>query len=104
MGLTLRPDAFRAWVDLCVEGLAKARAEIDALNVFPVPDRDTGTTYDAAAFSERQASGTGPNGKKSRQHMAGDNRGNRCRARGIPSRCTHAVRTCARMSRSPPRL
>src|SRR5688572_30856054 len=43
MGLTLRPDAFRAWVDLCVEGLAKARAEIDALNVFPVPDRDTGT-------------------------------------------------------------
>ena len=30
-------------MDLCVEGLAKARAEIDALNVFPVPDRDTGT-------------------------------------------------------------
>jgi DAK2 domain fusion protein YloV len=43
MGLTLRPDAFRAWVTLCVEGLAAARAEIDALNVFPVPDRDTGT-------------------------------------------------------------
>ncbi|HKY59024.1 MAG TPA: DAK2 domain-containing protein [Aeromicrobium sp.] len=43
MGLTLRPEAFRAWVSLCVEGLAAARAEIDALNVFPVPDRDTGT-------------------------------------------------------------
>jgi len=43
MGLTLRPDAFRAWVKLCVEGLAAARAEIDALNVFPVPDSDTGT-------------------------------------------------------------
>jgi DAK2 domain fusion protein YloV len=43
MGLTLRPDAFRAWVKLCVEGLAEARAEIDALNVFPVPDGDTGT-------------------------------------------------------------
>ncbi|HUS21532.1 MAG TPA: DAK2 domain-containing protein [Aeromicrobium sp.] len=43
MGLTLRPEAFRAWVTLCVEGLAAARAEIDALNVFPVPDRDTGT-------------------------------------------------------------
>lgn len=43
MGLTLRPDAFRAWVALCVEGLAAARAEIDALNVFPVPDSDTGT-------------------------------------------------------------
>ncbi|MFL6089180.1 MAG: DAK2 domain-containing protein [Aeromicrobium sp.] len=43
MGLTLRPDAFRAWVALCVEALAAARAEIDALNVFPVPDGDTGT-------------------------------------------------------------
>lgn len=30
-------------MDLCVEGLASARAEIDALNVFPVPDGDTGT-------------------------------------------------------------
>lgn len=43
MGLTLRPDAFRAWVQLCVESLDATRAEIDALNVFPVPDRDTGT-------------------------------------------------------------
>src|SRR4051812_12589014 len=37
MGLTLSPDAFRAWVKLCVENLGAARAEIDALNVFPVP-------------------------------------------------------------------
>ncbi|HUP98910.1 MAG TPA: DAK2 domain-containing protein [Aeromicrobium sp.] len=43
MGLTLRAEAFRAWVALCVDGLAAARAEIDALNVFPVPDGDTGT-------------------------------------------------------------
>jgi DAK2 domain fusion protein YloV len=43
MDLTLSPDAFRAWVRLCVENLRAARAEIDALNVFPVPDRDTGT-------------------------------------------------------------
>jgi DAK2 domain fusion protein YloV len=43
MGLTLSPDAFRAWVRLCVENLGEARAEIDALNVFPVPDGDTGT-------------------------------------------------------------
>jgi hypothetical protein len=28
MGLTLRPEAFRAWVALCVEGLAAARAGI----------------------------------------------------------------------------
>ncbi len=43
MVLRLRPDAFRAWTVLCAESLSRARAEIDALNVFPVPDSDTGT-------------------------------------------------------------
>ena len=31
------------FVDLAVEALAAAREEIDALNVYPVPDGDTGT-------------------------------------------------------------
>jgi DAK2 domain fusion protein YloV len=43
MALTLRADAFRAWTQGCVAALSDARAEIDALNVFPVPDSDTGT-------------------------------------------------------------
>src|SRR5688500_3648885 len=43
MPLTLRADAFRAWTQQCVAALSDARAEIDALNVFPVPDSDTGT-------------------------------------------------------------
>lgn len=43
MVLRLRPDAFRAWTQLCVQALSATRAEIDALNVFPVPDSDTGT-------------------------------------------------------------
>lgn len=43
MALALNATAFRAWTHLCVEALAGARAEIDALNVFPVPDNDTGT-------------------------------------------------------------
>lgn len=43
MGVSLRPDAFRGWLALCIDSLATARAEIDALNVFPVPDGDTGT-------------------------------------------------------------
>lgn len=34
---------FRAWAQGCVQALADARTEIDALNVFPVPDSDTGT-------------------------------------------------------------
>jgi DAK2 domain fusion protein YloV len=43
MGLTLNATAFRAWTQLCAAALSSARAEIDALNVFPVPDGDTGT-------------------------------------------------------------
>jgi len=43
MPLVLNADAFRAWTQLCAESLARARNEIDALNVFPVPDSDTGT-------------------------------------------------------------
>ena len=42
----------RSWVHHCSAALAAARAEIDALNVFPVPDGDTGTnvwlTWEAA--------------------------------------------------------
>ena len=33
----------RCYADLAVEGLGAAREEIDALNVYPVPDGDTGT-------------------------------------------------------------
>jgi DAK2 domain fusion protein YloV len=44
--------AVRRFADLAVQGLAAAREEIDALNVYPVPDGDTGTnmylTMDAA--------------------------------------------------------
>jgi len=42
----------RRFADLAVRGLSEAREEIDALNVYPVPDGDTGTnmylTMDAA--------------------------------------------------------
>lgn len=36
-------EAVRRWFAVCLDGLGRARAEIDALNVFPVPDGDTGT-------------------------------------------------------------
>ncbi len=39
----MTPEAFVQWSRLCVQALGLARAEIDALNVFPVPDSDTGT-------------------------------------------------------------
>jgi DAK2 domain fusion protein YloV len=44
--------AVRAWARASLSALGRAREEIDALNVFPVPDGDTGTnlylTFDAA--------------------------------------------------------
>ena len=43
MSLRLGPVPFVRWTRLCTDALAGARAEIDALNVFPVPDADTGT-------------------------------------------------------------
>ena len=43
MALALNAAAFRAWTQLCADALSAARTEIDALNVFPVPDSDTGT-------------------------------------------------------------
>jgi len=43
MSVAIESSRLRAWVRGCAEALAAARAEIDALNVFPVADSDTGT-------------------------------------------------------------
>lgn len=40
---SLSADVLRTWAQLARDGLARTRVEIDALNVFPVPDGDTGT-------------------------------------------------------------
>jgi len=40
---TLDAPAVRSWCGLALRALGQAREEIDALNVFPVPDGDTGT-------------------------------------------------------------
>lgn len=40
---TFTPDLLLAWARTTVADLGDARAEIDRLNVFPVPDGDTGT-------------------------------------------------------------
>ena len=49
------------FVDIAVDALAGAREEIDALNVYPVPDGDTGTnmylTMSAARDALREATG-----------------------------------------------
>ncbi len=40
---TISAELVRGWVQHAVADLGKARARIDSLNVFPVPDGDTGT-------------------------------------------------------------
>ena len=55
-------EAFGQWSQACVDALGDARAEIDALNVFPVPDNDTGTNVYLTFVAGRDAAAeTGPN-------------------------------------------
>ena len=61
-GVRLRLDAsgVRRWAELGLDALGRHRGEIDALNVFPVPDGDTGTnlflTFEAAAAALAESS------------------------------------------------
>ncbi|MEV6974284.1 DAK2 domain-containing protein [Kitasatospora sp. NPDC093806] len=64
---TLDAPAVRSWCQLALRALGQAREEIDALNVYPVPDGDTGTNLyltveSAAAEVESRFAdpGTGP--------------------------------------------
>src|SRR5215212_12195963 len=43
------------FADVAVEALAEAREEIDALNVYPVPDGDTGTNMYLTVEAAREA-------------------------------------------------
>ncbi len=45
----------RRFVDLAVDALGEAREEIDALNVYPVPDGDTGTNLHLTLWAAREA-------------------------------------------------
>src|SRR3954468_17904509 len=60
-GGTIELAVVLRFVDIAVDALAAAREEIDALNVYPVPDGDTGTnmylTMSAARDAVREATG-----------------------------------------------
>ncbi|MBP2703276.1 DAK2 domain-containing protein [Microbispora sp. RL4-1S] len=47
--------AVRRWARRCAEALGRARTEIDALNVFPVPDGDTGTNLHRTLLAAAEA-------------------------------------------------
>src|SRR5690606_18707130 len=48
-------ESVRRFADLAVFGLSAAREEIDALNVYPVPDGDTGTNMYLTVEAAREA-------------------------------------------------
>jgi dihydroxyacetone kinase-like predicted kinase len=48
-------DTVLRFVDIAVDALSAAREEIDALNVYPVPDGDTGTNMYLTIAAARDA-------------------------------------------------
>ncbi|MEI6622762.1 MAG: DAK2 domain-containing protein [Actinomycetes bacterium] len=65
MGESFDTSTVRDWSQAAFAGFGEARAEIDALNVFPVPDGDTGTNMFLTAESAAEAvsdvlAGAGP--------------------------------------------
>ena len=52
-GITL--DGVARFVEIATDALSSAREEIDALNVYPVPDGDTGTNMFLTVSAARDA-------------------------------------------------
>jgi dihydroxyacetone kinase-like predicted kinase len=52
---TLDAAAVRAWCSLALEALGREREQIDAINVYPVADGDTGTNLYLTVESAAQA-------------------------------------------------
>jgi uncharacterized protein len=75
---TLDGLAVRLWARACLDALGRAREEIDALNVFPVPDGDTGTnlflTFESAveAVEALDLAGEEPDGRTAAGQGAAD--------------------------------
>ncbi|WP_433477861.1 DAK2 domain-containing protein [Spirillospora sp. CA-142024] len=62
MGQVLDDGAVRRWCRLAADALGRTRAEIDALNVFPVPDGDTGTNLHLTVIAAADALDGTPEG------------------------------------------
>ena len=62
----------RRWAEHGVAGLARHRAEIDALNVFPVPDGDTGTNMYLTLEAARDNLGENPDPKPDQNPDSGE--------------------------------
>ena len=82
---TIQLSVVLRFVDIATDALAEAREEIDALNVYPVPDGDTGTnmylTVSAARDALREVTGGDPDADR-RTALAAFSRGALLGARG----------------------
>lgn len=61
---TMDGDAVRLWCRLAADALTQTRAAIDSLNVFPVPDADTGTNLQLTLLSAADAAEAVPAGSR----------------------------------------
>jgi DAK2 domain fusion protein YloV len=61
---TMDGDAVRLWCRLAADALTQTRAAIDNLNVFPVPDADTGTNLQLTLLSAADAAEAVPAGSR----------------------------------------
>ena len=63
-------ETVRRWCRLSVDALAQTRAAIDALNVFPVPDADTGTNLHLTLMAAAEAVESLPAGGRAGRGLA----------------------------------
>jgi dihydroxyacetone kinase-like predicted kinase len=78
----LDAPALRRWCGLAADDLAMARERIDALNVFPVPDGDTGSNLHATLLSMHRAVQARPAGSSAADLWRAMSRGALLGARG----------------------
>ncbi|MET8774779.1 DAK2 domain-containing protein [Nocardia sp. NPDC004654] len=74
--------ALRDWSRLCLDGLEERRAEINALNVFPIADADTGTNLLATMRAAVRAADAAPDETSANRVAAALARGATAGARG----------------------
>ncbi|MFF0530199.1 DAK2 domain-containing protein [Nocardia amikacinitolerans] len=74
--------ALRDWSRLCLDGLEERRAEINALNVFPIADADTGTNLLATMRAAVRAADAAPDDTSANRVAAALARGATAGARG----------------------
>ncbi|TQM31344.1 DAK2 domain-containing protein [Nocardia bhagyanarayanae] len=74
--------ALRDWSRLCLDGLEERRAEINALNVFPIADADTGTNLLATMRAAVRAADAAPDETSANRVAAALARGATVGARG----------------------